>query len=115
MVKLEFMATFQTKITSQGQVSVPAEVRKGLGVEPGAMLEWVLESGQAIVRRKGRYTWDDLNEIARPYRPEKPVTLEEMDEAIAQGAVERYERSIRTDDVEDVEVPKRTVKKHASR
>lgn len=107
------MATYITKITSQGQVSVPAEIRKSLGVEPGAVLEWVFENGQVVVRRKGRFTWDDLSEMARPFRPAKALTLEEMDAAIEEESVERYRRAV-GDDVE-TEEPRKPVKKHASR
>lgn len=110
------METFQTKISSQGQVSVPAEIRKRLGVEPGATLEWVVENDIVSVRRKGRYTWEHIQEMARPYRPAKPVTLEEMDEAIGDEAVERYMRSFREDSEDEKrEATKPTVKKHASR
>ena len=45
------MIQAQSKLTSQGQVSVPAAVRRQLGLGPGAMLEWVEEGGRIIVRR----------------------------------------------------------------
>lgn len=35
---------YTTVISSQGQTSVPTEVRKLLGVEPGAELVWQVES-----------------------------------------------------------------------
>lgn len=41
----------QSKLTTQGQVSVPAAVRRRLGLGPGATLEWVEEGGHIIVRR----------------------------------------------------------------
>ncbi|MGE0799175.1 MAG: AbrB/MazE/SpoVT family DNA-binding domain-containing protein [Lautropia sp.] len=34
------MAIAQSKLTAQEQVSIPAEVRKRLGVGPGSVLEW---------------------------------------------------------------------------
>lgn len=45
------MTPAQSKLTSQGQVSVPAAVRRELGLGPGAMLEWVEEGGRIVVRR----------------------------------------------------------------
>jgi AbrB family looped-hinge helix DNA binding protein len=30
----------QSKITAQGQISVPADVRRKLGLGPGSILEW---------------------------------------------------------------------------
>jgi AbrB family looped-hinge helix DNA binding protein len=34
------MALAHSKVTAQGQISVPAEVRKKLGIGPGSILEW---------------------------------------------------------------------------
>jgi len=45
------MIQVQSKLTSQGQVSVPAAVRRQLGLGPGAMREWVQEGGRIVVRR----------------------------------------------------------------
>jgi len=56
------MAIAQSKITAQGQISVPAEVRKKLGVGPGSILEWNESNGQVVVRRSGRYTSTDIHE-----------------------------------------------------
>ena len=54
------MSIAQSKLTAQGQISVPAEVRKKLGVGPGSVLEWHEEGDQIVVRRAGRYGWDDV-------------------------------------------------------
>src|ERR1700691_800897 len=53
------MAIAQSKLTAQGQISVPSEVRKKLGIGPGSVLEWDEQDGQVIVRRAGRYDWND--------------------------------------------------------
>lgn len=50
------MKLAESKLTSQGQISVPAEIRKKLGVGPGAVLEWVEQGGQVMVRKAGRHT-----------------------------------------------------------
>jgi len=39
------MALAKSKVTAQGQISVPAAVRKKLGIGPGSTLEWVEEGG----------------------------------------------------------------------
>lgn len=44
------MTTAQSKITPQGRVSVPADVRKALGVGPGSILEWKQEEGRVVVQ-----------------------------------------------------------------
>lgn len=55
------MSIAQSKVTAQGQISVPAEVRKKLGVGPGSVLEWHEQDDQVIVRRAGRYTSEDIH------------------------------------------------------
>jgi len=55
------MAIAQSRLTAQGQISVPAEVRKKLGVGPGSVLEWDEQNDQVVVRRAGRYTSNDVH------------------------------------------------------
>ena len=45
------MDTVESKITSKGQVSLPAAVRRKLNVAPGSRLEWVERDGEIVVRR----------------------------------------------------------------
>jgi AbrB family looped-hinge helix DNA binding protein len=60
------MSIAQSKITAQGQISVPAEVRKKLGVGPGSILEWDEENDRVVVRRAGRSTSLDVHEALFP-------------------------------------------------
>ena len=55
------MAIAQSKLTAQGQVSVPAAVRRKLGIGPGSVLEWQEEGEKVVVRRIGRYSSEDLH------------------------------------------------------
>lgn len=48
------MTIAHSKLTSQGQISVPAEVRKRLGVGPGSILSWEEQGDAVVVRRAGR-------------------------------------------------------------
>lgn len=48
------MAIAHSKITAQSQITVPAEVRRKLGVGPGSTLEWEEADGGVFVRRAGR-------------------------------------------------------------
>jgi antitoxin PrlF len=56
------MAIAQSRLTAQGQISVPAAVRRKLGVGPGSTLEWHEEGEKIVVRRVGRFTSADLHE-----------------------------------------------------
>ena len=82
----------QTKLTSQGQVSVPAEIRRKLGIGPGSILEWDEEGDKVVVRRVGRYTWQDIHRALFPDGPPEHHTLEEMDEGIRRYIRKKYAR-----------------------
>lgn len=55
------MAIAQSKLNAQGQISVPAEVRKKLGVGPGSTLEWHEQDGDVVVRRASRFSSEDIH------------------------------------------------------
>jgi AbrB family looped-hinge helix DNA binding protein len=55
------MAPAHSRLTSQGQISVPARIRRKLGVGPGSILEWDDDGEQVVVRRAGRYTSEDVH------------------------------------------------------
>ena len=57
------MTIAQSKVTAQGQISVPAEIRKKLGLRPGSVLEWDEKGGEVVVRRAGRYTSAQVHEV----------------------------------------------------
>ncbi|MGL6223830.1 MAG: AbrB/MazE/SpoVT family DNA-binding domain-containing protein [Steroidobacteraceae bacterium] len=55
------MSTLHSKVTAQGQISVPAEVRRRLGVGPGSVLVWEQRDGEFVVRRAGKSTSADVH------------------------------------------------------
>lgn len=57
------MAIAQSKLTAQGQISVPAEIRETLGLRPGSVLEWDEKDGEIFVRRAGRYTSAQIHDV----------------------------------------------------
>ena len=56
------MPIAQSRVTAQGQISVPAEVRKKLGIGPGSVLEWHEQDGSVVVRRAGRFSSEDIHQ-----------------------------------------------------
>lgn len=56
------MGSIESKVTAQGQISVPAEVRRQLGVGPGSVLVWERRDGEFVVRRAGRSSSTDIHE-----------------------------------------------------
>jgi AbrB family looped-hinge helix DNA binding protein len=70
-------------VNSKGQITIPAEVRKDLGLKAGDRLWFIKgERGEYILKHKtgliqdvmGMWKWTG-----------KPVTIEEMNETIAKG------------------------------
>jgi AbrB family looped-hinge helix DNA binding protein len=55
------MPIAQSKVTAQGQISIPARIRQKLGVGPGSILEWDEQGHDIIVRRVGQYTSADVH------------------------------------------------------
>ena len=55
------MQKLHTKLTSQGQVSVPAPVRSFLNLTPGAVLAWTQEGRRVIVERATRHSTQDIH------------------------------------------------------
>ena len=43
-------ASKSSTISSKGQITVPQEIRKRLGVEPGDRVEFVIEGDQTVIR-----------------------------------------------------------------
>ena len=78
------MALAQSKLTAQGQISVPAAIRQKLGIGPGSVLEWYEEGGRIIVRRAGKYSSEDIHRMLFPDGPPKRASLKDMKEGIAQ-------------------------------
>ena len=85
------MSVAKSRITAQGQISVPADVRKRLGVGPGSILEWEFADGHVVVRRAGTYSSVYIHETLFP-TPPRPRTIEEIDEGIARHLRKKHAR-----------------------
>jgi AbrB family looped-hinge helix DNA binding protein len=86
------MALPRSKLTTQGQISVPAEVRRKLGLGPGAVLEWDEEDGRIVVRRAGRFTSADIHRALFTGAPPEPTSVEDLKQGIRRHIKKRYAR-----------------------
>jgi AbrB family looped-hinge helix DNA binding protein len=77
-----------SKITAQGQISVPLEVRRRLGLTPGAVLQWETQGAAVVVRRRGTHT---LAEVRQALFPAGPPAAHDLDELKA--GIESYIRA----------------------
>jgi antitoxin PrlF len=73
-------------LTSKGQTTIPKEIRDRLGLAPGDKLDFVVEGDGRVVLRPATVDVRALRGLLRR-KGAKPVPLEEMDRAIAQGAM----------------------------
>ena len=66
-------------VTTKGQITIPADVRRRLGLEPGDRVEFVeMEGGFAI-----KPALDDVRSLKGLLRrPAKPVSISEMNTVI---------------------------------
>lgn len=85
------MRIAQSRLTAQGQISVPTEVRRRLGLGPGALLEWDAQGDDVLVRRVGSHGSEDVHRVLFPKEP-KPRSLEELDDGIRRAVKARHAR-----------------------
>lgn len=81
----------QSKVTSQGQISVPAEIRRKLGIGPGSVLEWEEEGDRVIVRRAGLYSSEDIHHAVFARTP-KRKSAEDFKRGIAEHLRKKHAR-----------------------
>ncbi len=86
------MAIARSKLTAQGQISVPADVRRKLGVGPGSVLEWEDDGNKIVVRRAGRFSSEDIHRMLFGARPPKRRSVDEMREGIRRYVRKRHAR-----------------------
>jgi AbrB family looped-hinge helix DNA binding protein len=86
------MAIARSKLTAQGQISVPAEIRRKLGLGPGAVLEWDEEGDRVVVRRAGRYSSADIHDAMFEPSKRRPAKVADVKEGIRKAVRERHAR-----------------------
>ena len=76
---------YQSKIFANGRTTLPKSVREALSVEAGDTVHYVL-SDDGVQISKSRSVVELAGVLARD--AQAPISFEDMNEAIAQGAVE---------------------------
>jgi AbrB family looped-hinge helix DNA binding protein len=70
------------KITSKGQVTIPAEVRRALGLKKGDMLAFEVRAEYAVVRKRPTLV-EVLERFKHVLPTEEDLTYADDDEAVA--------------------------------
>ena len=89
--------TATTKLSAKGQVVIPADVRRELGLKPGQTLQVRKAAGGVmltpVLEKSGRSTEEIIAEIRKIYTHKgPPATLEDMDEAVGRMFAKRGKR-----------------------
>jgi len=85
------MTITESKITRQGQVTIPAEIRRKLGLAPGSVIEWREIDGEVRVARAAKYDSEQIHRALFSTPPE-PRRLEELDEGVRQRMRRKHAR-----------------------
>lgn len=80
--------SFEATVTSQGQMTIPKELRERLGVRAGGKLRLMLESNDRIVLTPVNLSVQRL--FGALGKPPRSLTLSEIDEVIEQAAVDEH-------------------------
>lgn len=88
------MQKAQTKLTSQGQVSVPASVRSFLHLIPGSVLVWTQEGDRIVVERAKRHSTHEVHQALFSESPPSGTapakTLAELKRGIREQVRRRF-------------------------
>lgn len=85
------MESVESTITSKGQISIPAAVRRRLDLVPGARIEWLERNGEVIVRRASRFSSRDIHHAVFGQKP-KAVSVADMGAGIRAHLKKKHAR-----------------------
>jgi antitoxin PrlF len=80
-------------MTSKGQITVPADVRAAFGLRVGSKIDFVVNAAGELVMRPRAGDIRALRGLMRHSGP--PISLGEMNAAVAESAAEAFTRSTR--------------------
>jgi AbrB family looped-hinge helix DNA binding protein len=86
------MPSFEATVTDKGQITIPREVRDRLRLHAGHKVRFSVEGANRAVMVPVGPRLSDLAGLLG--KPKRSATLEEMDAAIRQAAVDRYLRAV---------------------
>jgi antitoxin PrlF len=89
------MPHYEAKLSSKGQLTMPAAVREHFNIKAGDIVDFYVEDAEDSVRLlvRNKSIFERLEEPKLPPPPNgRPVTVAEMDEAIGEYLAEKHER-----------------------
>jgi AbrB family looped-hinge helix DNA binding protein len=86
-----------TTVSSRYQITLPAEVRKALGIKPGDRLEVVVEGGRIVLR----LARPPIRDLLKKLQGESPEAMQELGAATGHDAA-AYVRALRRGGEDDL-------------
>jgi len=83
------MALAHSKLTAQGQISIPVRIRQRLGIGPGSVIEWDADGETVVVRKAGRYSSQDVHRALFARTP-KPRSVAELKDGLRRYIKRRH-------------------------
>lgn len=82
----------QSRLSSKGQTTIPAEIRDYLGLKPGDRIIYAVSDGKVELRARNLRAVDLVGVLGPP--PAGPKTLREIDEGIEEAASDHAARGL---------------------
>lgn len=82
-----------TTLSTKGQIVLPKAIRESKALKPGTEFTVEATPDGILLRPKRRFKRTTLDDLKKFKWKGKPITLKQMDEAIAEAVAESYARS----------------------
>lgn len=78
-------------LMAEGQMTLPREIQDRLGLHEGDRVEFCFDDqGRVVLRPASEAPLGRLSGMLRDFAPERPVTIEEMDETVLRAVAEKH-------------------------
>ena len=74
------MSIAKSRITAQGQVTIPVSIMRLFGLAPGEVIEWDEQEGNLVVQKAGQFSLEDVQKALR-----LPLGIHKTDDEIREG------------------------------
>ncbi|MFO0975018.1 MAG: type II toxin-antitoxin system PrlF family antitoxin [Planctomycetaceae bacterium] len=82
-----------SKLTAKNQTTIPKAVVEALQIKPSSLLMYEIEPDGRVVLTAKSATFEDLADTFPTKRTRKPVSEEQLKEAVRAGAAKRFRKS----------------------
>lgn len=78
------MSLARSRITAQGQVSIPVNVMRQFGMAPGEVINWDTLEGHLVIEKAGQYSLADVRKALK-----LPKSIRRTEDEIREGVKAR--------------------------